>query len=218
VVPVNHVKDINNAKDLVETYCSPGEPYGWPLYDDDPAPGILTGVDLASPALVSYPIPRACLNMMGQDGTEYHALFQTMKRFVETPASTPTSFYDLPEELLTAGENRQVGDPKEGPKDWQDLISALDAVHGCKDLWSPAVTKILHRKRPDLVPISDSRVQDFYGARRDYSKLFTAIHADLHFEDTNEWLAGLAADHVTPSGRPMTVLRALDIIVWMHAA
>ena len=101
--------------------------------------------------------------------------------------------------------------------DRQALIRCLDAVWDCEDLTTVAVTKILHRKRSDLVPINDSLLREFYRLpTRDYDKLFVAIRRDLGNDQTKSLLASLTSDRRTPSGRPMTDLRALDIVVWMH--
>ena len=77
-----------------------------------------------------------------------------------------------------------------------------------------AVTKILHRKRPDLIPINDSLLRAFYGSGRSYSKLFLSIFDDLH--EHGEALRKIAGAYRTPSGRTMSELRALDIAIWMH--
>lgn len=81
---------------------------------------------------------------------------------------------------------------------------------------SVAVTKILHRKRPDLVPINDDRLRTFYGAGYGYARLFKAIWDDLQQAQVQQELGAWIQGVQTPSGRPLTMLRALDITVWMH--
>jgi hypothetical protein len=85
-----------------------------------------------------------------------------------------------------------------------------------------AVTKILHRKRPNLVPIFDSQVFEFYlgsppptGAYGETPRrLWPKLQADLRANRT--WLADLAAPIKTPDDRSLSVLRAADIVIWEH--
>ena len=85
------------------------------------------------------------------------------------------------------------------------------------------VSKVLHRKRPDLVPIYDSRIFEAYTApgviprsldrswQEFMRKLCTQMRADLQAEhDAFEELQ-LAAEE---AGNPVTKLRILDILVW----
>lgn len=205
------------APDLIAEFCAPNNSFAWPLYDEDPSPGSLTGDDLTAPALLSYPIKGSFLNLMGQDpepGEEpnpYRVLYRAMRSFIDTP--TTSTFLDLQPSSLEALEADCYDHPS-APEDWVAFVRCLEAVQKCSDLTSVAVTKILHRKRPWLVPLKDSLVAEFYGAGRFYPQLFGSIHADLlnHYDA----LHAIARTYTTPLGRPMTELRALDIAVWMH--
>lgn len=214
-MPPVSVGDIRDADLLVAEFCSPTNGYAWPLYDEDPSPRTLCGADLTAPALASYPIQGKYLNEMGRGGSEYAELVSLMREFVTL---SPTSrFAELDPGLLTDAITRTLGGPVSGPADWQALIRCLDAVNGLKGMTSVAVTKILHRKRPDLVPIVDSRLTNFYGGKtRRYDLLFQAIHNDLQNTATQKLLAEISQHRSTPAGRPMTDLRALDIVVWMY--
>lgn len=95
------------------------------------------------------------------------------------------------------------------------VLKALVACESTPDIKAVKVTKILHRKRPALVPIFDSRVAAFYGVSRNKPWDFWPViqkevlqHAD--------WLHHLTRDTLTPDGRPVTELRVLDIVVWEH--
>ena len=89
------------------------------------------------------------------------------------------------------------------------------------------VSKVLHRKRPDLVPLYDSRIFEAYTAPgalpratdrswQDFMELLCMqMREDLQTEQaTFAALERLAADE----GTPVTQLRILDILVWRTAA
>jgi hypothetical protein len=104
------------------------------------------------------------------------------------------------------------------------ICSSGDSGQGnpLSGLKAVAVTKILHRKRPNLVPIFDSQVFRFYfgsppppGAYGDTPRrLWHLLQADLR--SNRMWLANLAAPIKTPDDRSLSVLRAADIVIWEH--
>jgi hypothetical protein len=215
--------DMAEARGLLERYVSDFENFGWPLYDQDPTPSTLVGVDLASPALLSYPIKSKYLNEMGhqtREGetlNEYNVLLRAMTAFVETGSNE--KFWEVPFSAVSALSTREAGDEVQGSPGLAQLVACFDAAQNCKGLGSVAVTKILHRKRPDLVPINDSRVRKFYGVKRNsYAPLFAAIHNDLQDEETFKMLQDLASPYTGLDGRKMSILRALDIVIWMKQA
>jgi hypothetical protein len=73
------------------------------------------------------------------------------------------------------------------------------------------VSKVLHRRLPHIVPIIDSRVRAFYGARRP-SSVRKALWEDLR--ENRDWLAAEAARIRTPDNRRLSLLRASDILIW----
>jgi hypothetical protein len=85
------------------------------------------------------------------------------------------------------------------------------------------VSKVLHRKRPDLVPIYDSRIFEAYTAPgvlprtldrswQEFMRLLcTQMRADLQAEREAFNALQLAAEE---AGNPVTKLRILDILVW----
>lgn len=94
-----------------------------------------------------------------------------------------------------------------------ELAAANEATRGVEG-WTPVtVSKVLHRFAPHAVPIVDSRVLAFYDVDRGQgaelrARMWRDVRANL------DWLAPLAAAHTTPDGRPVTVLRVADIIIW----
>jgi hypothetical protein len=117
-------------------------------------------------------------------------------------------------------------DPSTGP--WSLVDRALIATGeaggtGLPDFKAVAATKILHRKRPNLVPIFDSSIYQFYlgenpisGAYKDTPRrLWPLLQADLRHQ--KEWIQDLIAPLRTPDERPLSLLRAADIVIWEHA-
>ncbi len=88
------------------------------------------------------------------------------------------------------------------------------------------VSKVLHRKRPDLVPIYDSRIFEAYTAPgvlprtldrswQEFMRLLcTQMRADLQDQHDGFTKLQLAAEE---AGAPVTRLRILDILVWRSA-
>lgn len=72
------------------------------------------------------------------------------------------------------------------------------------------VSKVLHRRRPHIVPL-DSRVYNLYGA--DYPiEVRAALWEDIRVNA--EWLTDLAATKPAPDGRPLSLRRLADILIW----
>lgn len=100
-----------------------------------------------------------------------------------------------------------------------ELFSVLDGPR-VLGVGGTTLSKVLHRKRPDLVPLRDKFIHDAYvparvdrAARRtwaDYFRLLTVeVQADLR-ENKTGWKALCSI----PAGGGLTSLRALDIIAW----
>ena len=108
-----------------------------------------------------------------------------------------------------------------------DLFAVLDrAPYAGKGVRGTIISKVLHRKRPDLVPLYDSRIFESYtapgGLPRAHDRgwqefmrlLLTQMRDDLRAEAAAfEALERLAAD----AGAPLTRLRILDVLVWRTA-
>lgn len=202
------ISEIPDSERLLATYVDPSNSFAWPLYDLDFAPDQLTGADLAAPALLSYPVKGDYLNAMGRNDSPYHELVRRMQLVLD---AAPQEFWAVPRLRLEGVEARGRHDV--GIDDaFGRLIACFDQVGECQGLTSVFVTKVLHRKRPALVPINDSRLRDFYGVEHRYAPLLVAVHDDVaaHLD----LLVELGGRH-TPNIAP---LRVLDIVIWMHQA
>ncbi|WP_222271983.1 DUF6308 family protein [Modestobacter marinus] len=143
---------------------------------------------------------RDVIKMHRPDGP-YRVLRDAMAKVVSDEEAATALFQD---QDLTADV---------GP--WSLVRAALHASDSTPHIKASKVTKVLHRKRPALVPIFDSKVASYYGVSAGKPWLFwPLIQADLRAH--GDRLQRLARDYETSDGRRMTALRALDIIVWEH--
>ncbi|MGD9753195.1 MAG: DUF6308 family protein [Acidimicrobiia bacterium] len=197
-----------NAERYLRSYCDPTSRYAWPAYDLDANPGRLVPTDLLSPALLSYPIRGKYLQQMlqepapGEGRNPYAELVHRLQVAATDAAARHLAFHEIDPDRLN---DRSLAG-------WGLVLVAVDATRHCSGLSSVAVTKILHRKLPDLVPIRDSRLERFYGATGP-TDLFGRIHRDLHRH--GDLLDLLRAPYRLPDGRQQSRLRALDIVFWM---
>ena len=93
------------------------------------------------------------------------------------------------------------------------LAAANEATRNVSG-WTPVtVSKVLHRHLPHIVPLVDSRVREFYGVGSNRNaELRLRLWNDIR--ENNDWLVSLARKYRTPDGRPLSVLRLVDIIIW----
>ena len=207
------LRDISesDAKKSLETYCGRSSLYSWPYYDIDETPNLLAPTDILATSFLDYPIKGKIIRElmrefeMHSETTPYTKLSRHLSDVVADESARGLCFEDIPKE--------QLGDREMGG--WGKVLTALDAAQECKYLTSVFVTKVLHRKRPNLVPINDSKLRRFYGIKKHgYSDLFLAIHRDvIQYRD---YLDELRGKYVLPNGAVMSRLRVLDIVVWMN--
>lgn len=209
----NGTREIFDAESLLEEYIGPrrrGLRYAYPFYDGlvtNSDPNRLCTGDLLAPSLVGAPVD-----------------LDRMKTLTSLMPLMQRGLADLPEHATIMGAG-------------EDLLARVAALYDPlddpsvedRDVKGSLLAKVLHRKRPALIPLFDSRVRDFYrseqavppaprGERtfREYMEMLVPlICADLR-ENAEEF------SHLTElapaDGPPLTPLRALDIIVWMSSA
>jgi hypothetical protein len=102
--------------------------------------------------------------------------------------------------------------------DVEELEASLPALRRANDCtqhvpgWtSVTVSKVLHRRLPHIVPIMDSRVRSFYGLRKP-QHVREALFRDL--KANRSWLSVAVQGRRTPDDRPLSLLRAADILIW----
>lgn len=88
------------------------------------------------------------------------------------------------------------------------------------------VSKVLHRKRPDLVPLYDSRIFEAYTAPGSLPRSTDRAWADFIFDLCRQMRDDLQAESeafdaleqlAAEEGTPVSRLRILDILVWRTA-
>jgi hypothetical protein len=178
--------------------------YAFPSYDRLVTNGAATLVDgdLLAPALIGAEVDRGRF-----------ALLREMLPALSGIASLPA----VPLESADDATVDQVA----------DLFAVLDeAPYAGKGVRGTIISKVLHRKRPDLVPLYDSRIFESYTApgaiersthrswREFMALLCTQMRDDLQAESAAfDELVGVAGD----AGALLTRLRILDILVWRTA-
>lgn len=206
-------REIFDAGTLLEEYIGPrrrGLRYAYPYYDGlvtNGDPTTLCTGDLLAPTLLGAPVELDRMKTLT-------SLLPLLQRGLDALPVHATIMGAGPELLKQVAD---LYDPLDDP-------SVED-----RDVKGSLLAKVLHRKRPALIPLFDSRVRDFYrgdsavppaprGERtfREYMELLIPlIQEDLR--DNAEEFARLAA--LAPEdGPPLTPLRVLDIIVWMSSA
>jgi hypothetical protein len=183
-------------------YTDPSENYAFQTYDRLGDPLCLEPVDFFAPALLNAPVRGRDVIAMHQPEGAFRELRDAMARVLSDPASAEARFED--QELAA----------ETGP--WALVRAALAASDATPHIKASKVTKILHRKRPALVPIFDSKVAEFYGVPSSTPwLLWPLLQAEMRTYGPR--LRELARDYETPDRRPLEALRALDIIVWEHS-
>lgn len=187
---------------LLESYLDPRNGYAWPAYD-----GLVTN---GSPALVSGDLLAPALLGAHVDAGRFSALQEMLPRLAGVA--------DLPPGALEDADDDTV-----------DAVAALfgvldEARYAGRGVRGTIVSKVLHRKRPDLVPIYDSRIFAAYTApgviervpERSWvsfmGQLCRVMRADL--QDTADRFAELE-QVAAGRGAALSRLRILDVVVWM---
>jgi hypothetical protein len=186
----------------LDVYTDSRSPYAFTTYDRwYSGPDVLTPLDCLAANLLNLHLGQEHVIPLFRVGqTPETTLRNAMQRVLDSTGREEPRFIDLgsiddaPFNLVRAANTRT------------EDVSGWTAVTVCK---------ILHRLRPNLVPVYDSMVRKFYGtSERRPAEFFRALLADL--KANMSWLDALAASRVTPDGRTLSLLRAADIVIWHH--
>jgi hypothetical protein len=196
--------EVEHPDQVLLDYLDVRNGYAYPSYDRLVTNGsaVLVDGDLLAPALIGAEVDRGRFSLLRE-------MLPSLSGVAQLP-STPLEEAD--EDLVD-----QVA----------DLFAVLDeAPYAGKGVRGTILSKVLHRKRPDLVPLYDSRIFESYTAPgciersthrswRDFMTLLCLqMRDDLVTESAAfDELIGVAGD----AGALLTRLRILDILVWRTA-
>lgn len=196
--------EVEHPDQVLLDYLDVRNGYAYPSYDRLVTNGsaVLVDGDLLAPSLIGAEVDRGRFTLLRE----------------MLPALSGVA--DLPAVPLEAADDEVVGQVA-------DLFAVLDeAPYAGKGVRGTILSKVLHRKRPDLVPLYDSRIFESYTApgalerstHRTWREFMTLLcgqmRDDLRAESAAfDELVRVAAD----AGALLTRLRILDILVWRTA-
>lgn len=193
---------VTDPETLLADYLNPTYGYAWPAYDTLVTNGsskLVTG-DLLAPALLEAHI----------DSARFGVLVEMLPQLAGVG--------ELPDRGLAEATDADIAAVA-------GLFAVLDTEkYRRRGVRGTIVSKVLHRKRPDLVPLYDSRIDAGYRASGkithdphrswvDFMDLLCRLMRDDLQREAEAFasLVTLAAER----GAQITDLRILDILVWM---
>jgi hypothetical protein len=196
---------VEEPEELLLAYVEPDGAYAYPAYDTLVTNGAadLVDGDLLAPSLLGAHVD--------------YARFVLLKRMLPTicegmTALPPTALEDTDDAGIAAVAR---------------CFAVLDEpIYVRAGARGTIVSKVLHRKRPDLIPLYDSRIWTAYtvsgaigrGSHRPWVEVMQALCHSMRADIQNnraefEGLQKVVADN----GARLTMLRILDILVWMSS-
>lgn len=196
--------EVEHPEHVLLDYLDPRNGYAYPSYDRLVTNGSteLVDGDLLAPALMGVDLDRARFSLLRD-------MAPALEGVADLP---PVALQDADDDhvLCVAGIFGMLDEPRYAGRGVRGTI----------------VSKVLHRKRPDLVPLYDSRIFAAYtapgavprGSHHSWQAFMAVLcmqmRADLQAErDAFDELERLAAEQ----DAPVTRLRILDILVWRTA-
>jgi hypothetical protein len=189
---------------LLLDYLDARNGYAYPAYDrlvTNGGPALVDG-DLLAPALIGVHMDAGRFGLLRE-------MLPALEAVADLPG-VPLQSADDDHILCVAG-----------------LFGILDEPrYAGRGVRGTVVSKVLHRKRPDLVPLYDSRIFEAYTAPGVLPRSTDRAWADFIFDlcaQMREDLQGEAAAFdalealAAGEGAPLTRLRILDILVWRTA-
>lgn len=196
--------EVESAEQLLLDHLDPRNGYAVIAYDRLVTNGsaALVDGDLLAPNLIGAEVDRG----------RFLLLRELMPRL--------TGIADLPAVALQDADDALV-----------DEVAALfgvldDAPYAGRGVRGTILSKVLHRKRPDLVPLYDSRIFEAYTApgaierspHRSWGASMTLLLRQMRADLQAEAAAFAHLETVAAAaGTPLTRLRILDVLVWRTA-
>lgn len=190
-----HRKD---SHQVIAAYCDVRSHYAYRTYDRVTADGALAPEDVLMANLLSLRLTwQDVIPLFAEGVGSAQQLRRSLNRALSELARVPAFEDHTSVESLEANV--------------ESLAAANTAAIDVPRWTEVTVSKVLHRRRPHIVPIVDSRVRRFYGARKP-AQIRSALWADI--TENRDWLLEAAAAFPRPDGAEMSLLRAADILIW----
>ena len=196
--------EVEHPDQLLLDYVDVRNGYAYPSYDTLVTNGTaaLVDGDLLAPALIGAEVDRGRFNLLRE----------------MLPALQGVA--DLPAVPLQSADDATLARVA-------DLFAVLDeAPYAGKGVRGTIISKVLHRKRPDLVPLYDSRIFESYtapgaiarSAHRSWREFMLLLCRQMRADLQGDQSAFDGLQQVAASaGAPLTQLRILDVLVWRTA-
>lgn len=201
--------DLSEAKDLVSAYFAESDKhpgtyrytgaYFESFQADQNLTNVITPADLLAVQHLAVTVPaRAALGILGEDAAKISELLAAIPADYELGAIPDKERFD---ELL--------GKSSAAHQLW-DLLRRNDPAKPSWGIGPTIASKIMARKRPHLIPIEDSVVDQVISRGRQNS--WALWWEALTLDDNLAEYAASVRDHVGHS--ELSTLRTLDIVLW----
>jgi hypothetical protein len=196
---------VDDPEELLLAYVEPDGAYAFPAYDELVTNGTaeLVDGDLLAPSLLGAHVD--------------YARFVLLKRMLP---SLRDGLAALPSTALEETDDAGIAAVARCFAVLDEPVFVRAGARGT------IVSKVLHRKRPDLLPLYDSRIWTAYtvsgaigrGSHRPWVEVMQALCHSMR-ADISHNLAEFRALQATAGekGARLTLLRILDILVWMSS-
>jgi Family of unknown function (DUF6308) len=193
--------EVEHPDQVLLDYLDVRNGYAYPAYDRLVTNGSasLVDADLLAPALIGTEVDRGRFRLLSE-------LLPRIQGVADLP---PVALQDADDDVVS-----QVA----------DLFAVLDETpYAGKGVRGTILSKVLHRKRPDLVPLYDSRIFESYtapgaierAAHRSWREFMGLLCLQMREDLRSEAGAFAELDRVCDSAVPS--LRVLDVLVWRTA-
>jgi Family of unknown function (DUF6308) len=196
---------VEEPEELLLAYVEPDGPYAYPAYDTlvtNGAPDLVDG-DLLAPSLLGAHVD--------------YARFVLLKRMLPALGKGMAT---LPPTPLQDTDDAGIATVARCFAVLDEPVFTRAGARGT------IVSKVLHRKRPDLIPLYDSRIWTAYtisgaigrGSHRPWVEVMQALCHSMRSDLAGNRAEFLALQQAAKEhGADLTLLRILDILVWMSS-
>ncbi len=205
------------AQSHLDNFISVNSNRSFHTYDRRGVPGVLDPLDVLAPALLDAPIRRDQVNQMfSSDASNPYSILrlkmESCLREIHIAKKIRNGPYDFGEIDFSEPEETEYTKAREL---WELVRACYIASNETPDIKATKVSKILHRKEPEFIPIIDSKLVSFYGLPMSSpGRYWQALQED--FVRNREFLDCLSKGVHASDGNQISSLRVADIVIWEH--